>query len=392
MAFMLFMLAFGIGDILSGKTKGLLSSIIVGCSIFLVGYLTKTIPLDALASTGLVTFFLTVGLGLLVVNLGTLMNLNELLRGWKVVVIGIVGLVGLAVVAFTIGSWIFGRELSLCAAAPISGGIVATVMTANAALAAGKPDLAAYATLICAFQMFVGLPICAMCLKHEAHRILKLKRVDAWTDTSSINLNVNLRVFPQMPAWALTPSVVLAKLAIAMVIANIVSSFTVPAGGKMPWLNPYVAYLLFGIILTEIGFLERQSFSKAQSGGFMMAGIMIILPGNFASVTADSLMAMIVPMVGMLVLGAAGIALFSIIAGKLLNVSPCVSVSIGLTALLAYPATQIVTEEVVRMLPVSDEEKKIVMDELLPKMLIGGFVTVTIASVVFAGIVVPMIF
>ena len=122
-----------------------------------------------------------------------------------------------------------------------------------------------------------------------------------------------------------------------------------------------------------------------------MAGIMILLPGNFASVTLSSLAQMVVPLVVLLLLGAAGIALFSFIAGKLLRVSPYVAISIGLTALLAYPATQIVTEEVVRSLDVGEEDRKFVMDQLLPKQLVGGFVTVTVASVVFAGIIVPLI-
>lgn len=390
-AFMVFAVAFGLGDIVAFKTKSLISSIIVGCTIFLVGYVTKVIPTDALASTGLVTFFGAVGLALLVANLGTLMNLGQLIREWKTVIIGLVGLVGLGIVAYTIGIAIFGREVALTAAVPLSGGLVAAMLTANAAKAAGKPDMAAFATLVLAFQMFVGLPVSAFLLKKEAKRLLGLKASGSMAAETIAPKEFNLRLIPKMPDWALSPSVILAKLAIILVIGKMLSDLTIGSNG-LPVVHPYVAFLLLGVVATEIGFLEKQSFNKAQSAGFMMAGIMILLPGNFASITLASLSTMVVPLVVMLAIGAIGIAVFSFIAGKVLKVSPYVAIPIGLTALLAYPATQIVTEEVVRSLDASDEDKKFVMDQILPKMLVGGFVTVTIASVIFAGIIVPTIF
>lgn len=381
---MVFAVAFGLGDIVAFKTKSLISSIIVGCTIFLVGYVTKVIPTDALASTGLVNFFGAIGLALLVANLGTLMNLGQLIREWKTVIIGLVGLVGLGIVAYTIGIAIFGREVALTAAVPLSGGLVAAMLTANAAKAAGKPDMAAFATLVLAFQMFLGLPVSAFLLKKEAKRLLGLKASSSMAAETIAPKEFNLRLIPKMPDWALSPSVIL-------VIGKMLSDLTIGANG-LPVVHPYVAFLLLGVVATEIGFLEKQSFNKAQSAGFMMAGIMILLPGNFASITLASLSTMVVPLVVMLAIGAIGIAIFSFIAGKVLKVSPYVAIPIGLTALLAYPATQIVTEEVVRSLDASDEDKKFIMDQILPKMLVGGFVTVTIASVIFAGIIVPTIF
>ena len=388
-AFMVFAVAFGLGDIVANRTKSLISSIIVGSSIFLLGYVTKIVPVDALASTGLVTFFGAIGLALLVANLGTLMNLGQLIKEWKTVIIGLVGLVGLGIVGFTVIVAIFGKTVALTGVVPLSGGLVAAMLTANAANAAGRSDMAAFATMVLAFQMFVGLPISAFCLKKEAKRLLGLKGQGKLETESLKTKEFNLRILPKMPEWALSPSVVLAKLAIVLVVGKFLSDLTIVNG--QPIIHPFVAYLLLGIIATEIGFLEKQSFNVAKSAGFMMAGIMILLPGNFASVTLSSLAQMIVPLVVILVIGATGIAVFALLAGKLLKISPYMAVSIGLTALLAYPATQIVTEEVVRTLDASDEDKQFVMDQLLPKQLVGGFVTVTVASVVFAGIIVPFI-
>ena len=101
---------------------------------------------------------------------------------------------------------------------------------------------------------------------------------------------------------------------------------------------------------------------------------------------------MILPLIGTLVIGAVGIGIFAIVMGKLLGYSPLVSIAIGMTALIGYPGTQVITDEVVAGLDASDEQKAAVSAVILPKMLVGGFTTVTIASVVFAGIISPFIF
>ena len=104
---MVFTLVFGvIGGLVSSKTKAIISAVIVGCIIYLIGYLTGIIPTNSPQDTGLTTMMSNFGIALMVTNLGTMINLKDLVKEWKTVVIAIIGLVGLAVVSFTIGSWI----------------------------------------------------------------------------------------------------------------------------------------------------------------------------------------------------------------------------------------------------------------------------------------------
>lgn len=57
-----------------------------------------------------------------------------------------------------------------------------------------------------------------------------------------------------------------------------------------------------------------------------------------------------------------------------------------------YQDLQKGVETEIDALETNDEQKAAIKEYILPKMLVGGFTTVTIASVVFAGIIVPMIF
>ena len=155
--FVVFTLAFGlIGNFFVVKTKGIISACLVGCAIYLFGNLTGIIPGDSIANTGIPAMMGSFGLALMITNLGTMLDTKTFLREWKTVIISIAGLVGIAAIAFSVGSWIFSREYALCAASPISGGIIAAILTADAANAAGRSDLATYAVLINSLQLFVG--------------------------------------------------------------------------------------------------------------------------------------------------------------------------------------------------------------------------------------------
>ena len=116
------------------------------------------------------------------------------------------------------------------------------------------------------------------------------------------------------------------------------------------------------------------------------------MPGSFASVTPKIFLNMLAPIAGLLILGAIGISILAAIAGRFVGYSVPLSIAIGLTAMIGYPGTYIVSNECVKGMDLSDKHKQRLVDYVLPKMLVGGFTTVTIASVVFAGIVAPMIF
>lgn len=395
-SFMVFTLLFGLfGDTIAYKTKAIVSAVIIGCLGYLVGYLTGFIPTDSIDSTGLTAMMSAFGIAMMITNLGTMINLTELIREWKTVLVACAGLVGIAAMAFTLGTLLFGREYALTAAPPISGGIIATILTSDAANAAGKPDLAAFATLVCSLQMFFGLPIASKCLKMEANRLIKnglVAKGKKEEQEDKKEWKPNLRIIKSMPAWSRTPGIILFKLSFVACVAVWISNLTLLPGHSQPILNASIAYLIFGVLFTEFGFLDKDSLQKANAFGILMLGTLAILPGNFKSITVESLVQMIVPLVGMLAICVLGIAVFSVVAGKLLHYSVPVSIAIGITALFGYPCTQIVTDEVVSSLELDDTQKEIVSAELMPKMLVGGFTTVSIASVVFAGIIVPMIF
>jgi hypothetical protein len=83
--------------------------------------------------------------------------------------------------------------------------------------------------------------------------------------------------------------------------------------------------------------------------------------------------------------------IFSFIAGKLLKVSKEMAFAVSLTALYGFPADYIITNEVVNSLTKDENEKEALLSHMLPPMLVGGFISVTIVSVILAGIFVQFL-
>jgi hypothetical protein len=325
------------------------------------------------------------GSALMITNLGTMINLDDFIKEWKTVLVGLCGIIGLVLVSFTLSSWCFGRSYALAAAPPLAGGIVAGIITNQAAVAAGHPEIGGFALLMVGFQFFVGMPISSWLLRKESNRLLKSGELPPLPpEGKAVGKKINIRFIPELPPKLRSNTIILARLTIVAFICEPIARATkIPAA---------VLYLVLGVFFTEIGFLEKQSLTKSGSMGLLMLGTIAILPNGVKAISPAAFVQMILPIFGTLFFAIIFIGLFALILGKLLGYNYAISIPIGLTALVAYPGTQIISEEVVRGLDASEDDKKRVLNYILPKMLVGGFTTVTIASVIIAGIIAPLIF
>lgn len=107
-----------IGECLSRLTKGNVSSLMFASAIFLFGFWLNILPDNVTSAPGLAAAMSNFGVGLLIVNLGTLIDLEDMIKEWKTVVVALLGMVGVVIGPFTIGAMLFGREWALTAVPP----------------------------------------------------------------------------------------------------------------------------------------------------------------------------------------------------------------------------------------------------------------------------------
>lgn len=389
LAFSIVLAILTIGEVVSTKTKAFIPSVFVSAVLFLVGFWT-VLPADIVTQSSFSTPVVYLAMYLLLTHMGTLMSVKELLGQWRTVVIALSGIVGICAMTLTVGQVFFGWQTVVAATPPLTGGVVASILLSTAAKDLGLPTLAVLATAMYIMQGFFGYPITAFLLKKEAARLAGEVRSGAVSfkphevaEKQEAVKKSKFRIFPAIPEQYLTPYVVLVKLGFVAWLAVLASPYL--------HLNQFVVCLLFGVIGREIGFLEEKALIKANAFGFLMTVLMAFIFAGLAQATPEMLKEIAGPLFGIIVLGVIGMGIFSMLVGKLLGYTKEMAFSVAMTALYGFPADYVLTIEAIKSSTETEEEKAYATDQMIPKMLVGGFTTVTIASVIIAGIFVKLL-
>jgi hypothetical protein len=387
-AFTIILIILAAGEFFSIKSKAFIPSVFVSAVLFLIGFWTF-LPKDIISLGSFSTPIVYLSMYLLLVHMGTLMSLKELLSQWRTVLIAMGGIISICIMTMTIGKLLFGWEAVIAGTPPLTGGVVASILMAKAAADKGLTSIAVLATCMYVMQGFIGYPISAFCLKKEAKRILniyknggkdaRLSKVEAASDTTS----QRKKLIPPLPVEYQTPYVILLKLGFVGWLASII--------GPAIHVNNFVVCLLLGVIFCEIGFLEEKALNKANSFGFLMTVLMGFIFANLSQATPAMLKQIAFPLFGIIILGVLGMYIMSLIVGKFLGSSKEMTFACMLTSLYGFPADYILTHEAIKSVCETDDEKEYVLDDMLPKMLVAGFTTVTIASVIIAGFFVKLL-
>ncbi len=381
-----------IGDVVSARTKAFIPSVFVAATLFMIGFWTF-IPVNVIDIPGLGMPLALMSMYLLLVHMGTMMSVRELASQWKTIAIALSGIAGMCALLLTIGRLIVGKEAIIAATPPLTGGIVAAIMMSDAATAKGLTSMAVLAIVMYVMQGFAGYPLTALALKKEGSRLLDIYRnnKEGLAELSSQQTAAafekeksKLQFIPPLPEKYQTVFVLITKLALvawaSVAFANLINQF----------ISPYVLCLIFGVIAAEIGFLERKPLVKSGSFGWLMISLMAYIFAQLAKATPAMLMEIAGPLVIIIVIGVTGMGAACMLVGKSLGYSKEMAFALSLTALYGFPPNYILTEEAVNALAETPEEKEFLMDQMLPKMLVGGFTTVTVVSVILAGIFIKM--
>jgi hypothetical protein len=153
-------------------------------------------------------------------------------------------------------------------------------------------------------------------------------------------------------------------------------------------ISPFVLCLFFGVVFTSLGFLEKHTLHKANGFGFAIMALMLFIFDTLNKATPEMLLRLLFPMAVLIATAAIGMFMVSWLVGKLLGVSGPMAFAISLTALYGFPADYIITNEAINALTHDEKERQMLTQHMLGPMLVGGFVSVTMVSVVLAGILV----
>ncbi|NCE99444.1 hypothetical protein [Emergencia sp. 1XD21-10] len=383
-------IAYVIGEWVSTITRAWVPSVLVTAIIFLIGFWT-VIPKTVSEDSGLSSFAGTIGVLMFITHIGTVISLKQLVEQWKTVVVCLVGLVGMVALCWFICPIIMDKNLVIAGLPPLTGGIVAALTMQGAAEAAGLKEAAVFAIAMYSVQGLAGYPITALCLHSEGRKLLKewrsgdlnlsQKEIDKMKTvglTTIADDSGTKKLIPPLPDKFNTPVFIIVKLALSVWLSSIV-------GQLIPQIPTIVWCLIISVILTRIGFLDTSLMTRANTYTIFMFAAMLSVFSGLADCTPSMLKALIVPMLIMIVIGVAGMALAAFIIAKLFHMDFQLAFANGLTALYGFPCDAIITENTCNSLTDDPDERGYLMSKMFPSMVVGGFVTVTITSVIFAG-------
>jgi hypothetical protein len=378
LAFTVIMAIWTVSDFLSKLSKGLVSSLFVASLIFLVGFLTGLFPPDLLTSSSLLAFAGVV-VGFVIVHLGTVISIDDFIKQWRTVLTGIGAVAGIAAALFFVGSFFKGSDYVIAAIGAISGGTVSVVIIQEAALVVGLATVAVFPVLIAALQGLVGFPLTSVILRKEALRLRDEYRAGKLAPVQEEKAGVETK--SRLPAAFQSTVGTLFVVGVTVFVARLISDFT---NGN---LNTFVVALILGVLLRWARIFKPSVLSGIDAYGLMITAVLILVFGPLATVTVDDLRALALPLAIAFVVGVAGIVAASVLVGKLFGFSAAMSVGIGLTALYGFPGTLLLSQEAAKAVGETEEEVKAIEAEILPRMVVAGFATVTITSVIVTGII-----
>jgi hypothetical protein len=315
-------------------------------------------------------------IGPAILHMGTLIPLSILKSQVKAVVIALGGLVVSGILILIIVPLVFDYPTAVAGVGPISGGIIALIITSEKLAEIGMTSLVVIPALVVAFQGVMGMPLALNFLRRYAIRLQG--EIDNGTFTAvaqqrdkdnkkakTIRLSMTLKLF-----------LVFVGAAIGVVL------------GEVTGIHYSLWCLAIGILGVKAGVFEEKTLEKSNSFTITMLAIIFVVIGTMADVTPQDVLNNLPAIILILIIGTFGISLGGYLTSRLVKWHPYKGMPVALTSLFGFPADYLLCEEVSRSVSRNEEERQVLFDELLTPMLIGGFTTVTVASVVLAGVLV----
>ena len=387
-------LLLAISEAVSIATRAYVPSLLVAIFGYLVLIWTGVLPADLVPASTLAAAG-TLLVGVVITHMGTLIPVSQVRAQYKAILIALGGVVVATVLLLAIIAPLFGYAYAVAGAGPVTGGIIAYVLTAGELRAVGLEDLVVVPALVLGLQSLLGLPLANLLLRRYATRIRdtgvrahQAVPPDAGSgDPGTVAEDAPPAEEPTssprrqlVPERFQQPMIILLLLFVGASLATWLDSVT--------GVNYSIFALLIGLVARLAGVFPERSMERANSFGFGMLAVIVVVLASVSTVTWADVVSAIGPVLVVLAVGAVGIAIGGAVVSRLLRWDMYLGMPVALTALFGFPGDYMLCQEISRSVGRTEQERAGILDEILTPMLVGGFATVTTSSILVASILV----
>ena len=383
---MVVVIVFAAGDIMGHITKGKLSGMMVVMLIFLIGFLAGVFPADIIDQAGL-TALSKCAVAMVLFNMGTTLNIRQLIREWKTVLLAALCMLASCLVMLCTAPLI-GFDTVLVGMPVINGAAMATSLMTTAAAEKGLTTAAALCAVIYSVQKFVGAPIASAMGMRYGKKLLTQYRAnpDAFrsagqkTDTSGQKKTT----FAEAHKDWYSANVMIAIVCAGSWIAHILGSLTP--------INYSIWALLLGVVCATSGLVPQKLLQQSGSYGLMMIAVFGSIIPSLAKVSLSDLGTMAFQTVILFIAACIGVVLVGAVlpTWKLVG-DKDLAVGIGVEQFLGFPSNVVICREVGEALGETPEEKAFIEDTLNVPYVVGGITVITVLSTLMAGFVINLL-
>ena len=383
-SFMIVLIVFALGDIVGKITKGKLSGMMVVMLLLLVGFLTKLFPADIIDQGGL-TALSKLAIAMVLFNMGTTLNVKQLIEEWRTVLMAALCMLASCVVMLLV-SPIIGFDTVLVGMPVINGAAMATSLMASAAAEKGLATAAALCAVIYSVQKFVGAPIASAMGIRYGKKLLKAYRENpAQFKKQETGNGASAKVsFADKHKEWYSANVMMALVAAGSWVAHIL--------GDLTPINYSIWALLLGVACAASGLVPTKPLQKSNSYGLMMVAVFGSIIPSLAKVSLSDLGTMAFQTIVLFVAALIGVALVGWVlpTWKLVG-DKDLAVGIGVEQFLGFPSNVVICREVGDAVGETPEEKAFIEDTLNVPYVVGGITVITVLSTMLAGFVINML-
>jgi MFS family permease len=377
-----------VGEVVSIATRAKIPTLLVVMVGIFILFKTGIVPSNIIeAST-----FAVVGAVLqpaLLVHMGTLIPMKVMKSQYQAVLITLMGITISVILILLIVPLFFGYGTAVAGAGPLTGGLIAYLVTSEALKEAGLVSLVAIPIIVLTLQGVIGMPLTSLLLRKHS---LNLQRsMDAGTYVAAAVAEAKVPESEMLDEVAEKRVLIPKKY----MQSSFILLFLIFIGGALAvGLENItgISYSLFGLVIgifgAYIGFYPDKVLERANGFSIAMVGLVFIVISSLASITWASIVSVLPAVATILIVGTIGLVIGGFIGSKLFKWDPYKGISVVLTAMYGFPADYLISQEVSRSVGRTKEEEERILNEILPPMLIGGFTSVTVGSVIIASILV----
>ncbi len=380
LALTIILFIYAVGDLVATKSKAIISMMLMSSIIFLIAFWCG-LPADIFETSGL-SAFSSITICMFLVHVGSTIKIMDFVKEWKTVIVVLCSTIAIGFGVYFIGQFIMDRYYALVGGPVLSGAMVAYLVMQKVGETLGRTDVTVFALMVMCIQAFVGVPIASVLGKKEGESILSQWKNGTYVFKKSEGEDggefSKFKIFPSVPEKYNSANLILVKTAIIGVMAQFLADFT--------GVNQLIFALLLGVFFHAIGILDEGALTKANGFSFVMAGALSSVFAGLANTTPQMILSMLPSLVGVMVIGVVIGGVVAIIVGRFVHFSWRLSIMVAVTALFGFPGTYLISREVSAAAGKTEEEVEVVMSYIMPKMIIGGIVSVSVVSGVVAGV------